>query len=41
MDWSIAMNRIGELRLERYREDSFSLFFGFGGYKPVYFLLVD
>jgi hypothetical protein len=40
-EWDEAMKKIGELRLERYREGSFSRFFRFGGYKPVYFLLPE
>lgn len=39
--WAEAMEAIGELRLERSRKGPFSHFFGFGGYKPVYFLLPE
>ena len=41
LEWDEAMKEIGELRLERYREGAFTRFFGFGGYKPVYFLLPE
>lgn len=39
MPWNDAMQRISQLRLEHYRDDSYFRFNWFGGYKPVYFIL--
>lgn len=37
--WDDAMQLISELRMKRYRNDFFSRFAWFSGYKPVYFLI--
>lgn len=40
LSWDDAMGHISELRQEHYREESYFAFGWFGGYKPVYFLML-